>query len=88
MKNPISGVSFEALLPLFLPCSSEAQSHKSINNGINLLSVLSVCLVAQSCPTLPPHGLNFPLWSPPGSSILGVLQARIRSGLPFPSPTY
>ena len=25
-------------------------------------------------------------WSPPGSSIRGILQARILSGLPFPSP--
>ena len=26
---------------------------------------------------LRPHGLNVPLWSPPGSSIHGLLQARI-----------
>ena len=26
--------------------------------------------------------------SPPGSSVLGILQTRIRSGLPFPSPGY
>ena len=37
----------------------------------------------QSCPTLcdPTDG------SPPGSPVLGILQARIRSGLPFPSLT-
>ena len=36
----------------------------------------------QSCPTLcdPIDG------SPPGSPIPGILQARTRSGLPFPSP--
>jgi len=36
----------------------------------------------QSCPTLcnPIDG------SPPGSSVPGILQARTRSGLPFPSP--
>ena len=38
----------------------------------------------QSCPTLcdPRDG------SPPGSSVPGILQARIRSGLPFPSPVH
>ena len=30
-------------------------------------------LVTQSCPTLQPHGLC----SPPGSSVQGILQARI-----------
>ena len=36
----------------------------------------------QSCPTLcdPTDG------SPPGSPVPGILQARTRSGLPFPSP--
>ena len=39
-------------------------------------------LVAQSCPTLcDPMG-----FSPPGSSVHGVLQARILEWLPFPSP--
>ena len=38
--------------------------------------------VAQSCPTLrdPMDG------SLPGSAVCGIFQARIRSGLPFPSP--
>ena len=38
----------------------------------------------QSCPTLcdPIDG------SPLGSSLPGILQARIRSGLPFPSPMH
>jgi len=40
--------------------------------------------VAQSCPTL-----CYPVdCSPPGSSIHGILQARILSELPFPSPGY
>ena len=38
--------------------------------------------VAQSCPTL----CDPVDCSPPGSSIHGILQARILSGLPFPSP--
>ena len=29
---------------------------------------------------------SFPLSNPPGSSVYGFLQARILSGLPFPSP--
>ena len=38
----------------------------------------------QSCPTLcdPRDG------SPPGSPVPGILQARIWSGLPFPSPMH
>ena len=38
----------------------------------------------QSCLTLcdPRDG------SPPGSPVPGILQARIRSGLPFPSPMH
>ena len=38
-------------------------------------------LVAQSCSTLPPR-----LCSPLGSSVHGILQARILGGLPFHSP--
>ena len=39
-------------------------------------------IVIQSCPTLcDPMGC-----SPPGSSVHGILQARIWSGLPFPFP--
>ena len=41
-----------------------------------------VCvLFAQSCPTLQHQGL----W-PAGSSVHGILRARILSGLPLPSP--
>ena len=38
----------------------------------------------QSCPNLcdPIDG------SPPGSAVPGILQARTRSGLPFPSPMH
>ena len=41
-----------------------------------------MCLRAQACPTLcqPTNS------SPPGSSVCGIFQARILSGLPFPSP--
>ena len=45
-------------------------------------STVYVCLVAQSCPTL----CNPMECSPPGSSIHGTFQARIYSGLPFPTP--
>ena len=39
-------------------------------------------LITQLCLTL----CNPMDYSPPGSSVHGILQARIRSGLPFPSP--
>ena len=38
--------------------------------------------VTHSCPSLR-HPMDH---SPPGSSVLGILQARHWSGLPFPSP--
>ena len=41
-------------------------------------------LVTQSCPTLR-HPMDH---SPPGSSVLGILQERHWSGLPFSSPGY
>ena len=44
-------------------------------------STVCVFLVTQSCPTL----YNPMECSPPGSSIHGTLQARIHSGLPFPT---
>ena len=40
----------------------------------------SVMLVAQSCPTL----YDPMYWSPPGSSVLGILQARILEWLAIP----
>ena len=44
--------------------------------------MLLLCLVAQSCPTL-----RFLMdCGPPGSSVRGILQARILEGLPCPPP--
>ena len=41
-----------------------------------------LCLIAQSYPTLcDPMDYNLP-----GSSVCGISQARLLSGLPFPSP--
>ena len=41
-----------------------------------------MCLVAQSCPTL----CDLVDCSPPGSSVHGILQARLWNGLPCPPP--
>ena len=46
------------------------------------MPVLLPVLVAQSWPTL----CDPTNWSPPGFSVYGISQARIWSGLPFPSP--
>ena len=43
--------------------------------------VMCVCLVAQSCPTL----WNTMDWNPPGSSVQGILQARILEWVAIPS---
>ena len=64
-------------------------SVNSIHNGICIkiriciyISLYICCLVAKSCPTLcDPMDC-----SPPGSSVHGILQARILGGLPCPPP--
>ena len=49
---------------------------------MNVLCIVAVVLVTQSCPTLcDPMDCG-----PPGSSFHGILQARYWSGSPFPSP--
>ena len=49
-------------------------------NNVHLLVI--VALIPQSCPTLcDPVDCN-----PPGSSVHGILQARIREWVAFPSP--
>ena len=45
-------------------------------------STWHLVLAAQSCPTL----CNPMDYSPPGSSVHGILQGRILEALPFPSP--
>ena len=44
---------------------------------------LHACLVPQLCPTVFCDPMDC---SPPGSSVHGILQVRIWSGLPFPPP--
>ena len=53
------------------------------SNPIIVFIIYPVCvLVAQSCPTLcDPMDCSLP-----GSSVLGILQARMLEWLPFPSP--
>ena len=45
-----------------------------------LSACMHVCLVAQLCPTLQSHGL----YSPPGFSVHGILQARILEWVAIP----
>ena len=51
---------------------------------LQCMKVKSKSEVAQSCPT-PSDPKD---WSPPGSSVHGIFQARVPSGLPLPSPWY
>ena len=57
---------------------SEIDLSEEIREFVNREKRIKISLkteteVAQSCPTLQPHGLC----SPPGSSVQGILQARI-----------
>ena len=52
-------------------------------NQITIFQAVKV-LVSQSCLTL----CDSMDCEPPGSSVHGILQARILNGLPFPSPGY
>ena len=58
------------------------QSEKPYSKAVWLLSIVrACCLVAKLCLTLlQPHGL----YSPPGSSVRGILQARILEWLAMP----
>ena len=62
----------------YIPCKWEAKESWSSNPHIGQ----SESEVAQSCPTLC-DPMDF---SPPGSSVHEIFQARVLSGLPFPSP--
>ena len=61
---------------------------KAVNGHPAYLTCMQIAAAAakslQSCPTLcnPIDG------SPPGSLVPGILQAKTRSGLPFPSPMH
>ena len=66
-----------------LKCPSSAASPGCVCIFILfLLHLCAVCLVAQLCPSL----CNPMDWSPPGSSVHGILQGESWSGLPCPSP--
>ena len=60
-------------------CVCVCVSKHKYNTNINIYACV---LVTQSCLTL----CNPTDYSPPGSFIHGILQARYWSGLPFPSP--
>ena len=47
---------------------------------LRTISLVCVCTVTQLCPTLWDHTD----WSPPGSSLHGIVPARTLEGLPFP----
>ena len=59
-----------------LHCGAQPSASQSFCHGVYC------CLVAESCLTL----CNPMDCSPPGSSVHGILRARILSGLPCPSP--
>ena len=60
------------MLPLSLPLAART--------WFQFIYSVRVCSVAQPCLTLCDPMDR----SPPGSSVYGILQARILSGLPFP----
>ena len=56
---------------------------KSMTHSVNIFPSVSVCvLVTQLCLTLYDH-MDY---NTTGSSVHGILQARVTGGLPFPSP--
>ena len=58
------------------------QDGSSSKNSQQIHHVFGVCSVTQSCPTL----CNPMDYSPPGSSVRKIFQARIMEWLPFPAP--
>ena len=62
--------------------SSDNPDHSLLRPRVRMKSVKVKVLVTQSCPTL-----CDPMdYSPPGSSVHGILQARILGWVPFPPP--
>ena len=78
----------EELKSLLMKEESEKASLKLNMQKAKIMVSVPIAAAAakslQSCPTLcdPLDG------SPPGSPVPGILQARILSGLPFPSPRH
>ena len=65
------------------PCSSKWWPNWEIGIDIYTLLYIECCLVAKSCPSL-----CKPMdYSPLGSIVYGISQARILEWVPFPSPT-
>ena len=69
----------------YLACGEDIFKLHLCSYFATLMLIICVYMHAkslQSCLTL----CNPMNWSPSGSSVHGILQARIQSGLPFPSP--
>ena len=64
-KNPFEPPFLDVYSPAEWPCVQKDRENR-------IGGKTSCCLVAKSCVTLWPHGL-----SPPGSSVHGILQARL-----------
>ena len=78
-RNSSGLICFSSLLK----CASSAASPSCVCIFILFLFCLcAVCLVPQLCPSL----CNPMDWSPPGSSVHGILQGESWSGLPCPPP--
>ena len=80
MEEVFSPLVFKSLLP-HTDMSPITWHRAHVSSGEPLHRKLACVLVAQSCLTL-----RFMDCSLPGSSVHGILQARILSGLPCPSP--
>ena len=69
-----------ALLPTPLTAGSSSPPPPSPTPGHHLATCLHACKSLQSCPTL-----CDPMdWSPPGSSVSGILQAKTLQWVPCP----
>ena len=69
-----------ALLPTPLTAGSSSSPPPSPTRGHHLASCLHACTSLQSCLTL----CDRVDWSPPGSSVRGILQARVLQWVPCP----
>ena len=79
LSHPIPSYSLRPITKLAFASQSSLKNSSSQRTPSEALKVK--LLVAQSCPTL----CNPMDCSPPGSSVHGILQARILERLPFPS---
>ena len=80
-KKTLSKICCWYKLPIYIICKLKRYKISFFITVVYIV-VSYYCIITELCPTL----CDLMDCSPPGSSVRGISQARIREWLPFPSP--